>query len=80
MFDSKAHNPGVLVSSHTGSSGFFVGMSLGKTLQGPSLVLVKLKKADMNNVTCHHDYDWNTIENGIEHHSISQLISIQLMA
>ena len=32
-------NPGVLGSSRTGSSGFFVGVSLGKTLQSPSLVL-----------------------------------------
>ena len=38
-------NPGVLGLSHTGSSGFFVGVSLGKTLQSPSLVLVKPRKA-----------------------------------
>ena len=48
------HNPGVLSSSHTGSSGFFVGVSLGKTLQSPSLVLGKPKK-DMNNVSCSCD-------------------------
>ena len=32
----------------------FVGVSLGKTLQNPSLVLVKLRK-DINNVSCRHD-------------------------
>ena len=47
-------NQGVLGLSRTGSSGFFVGVSLGKTLQSPSLVLVKLRK-DMNNVSCHRD-------------------------
>ena len=31
--------------------GFFVGVSLGKTLQSPSLVLVKPQK-DINNVIC----------------------------
>ena len=46
-------NPGVLGLSRTGSSEF-VGMSLGKTLQSPSLVLVKPRK-DMNNVSCHCD-------------------------
>ena len=34
--------------------GFFVGVSLGKTLQSPSLVLVKPRK-DMNNVSCCRD-------------------------
>ena len=43
-------NPGVLGSSGTRSSGFFVGVPLGKTLQSPSLVLVKPRK-DMNNVS-----------------------------
>ena len=47
-------NPGVLGSSCTGSYGFFVGVSLGKTLQSPSLILKKLRKG-MNNVSCHHD-------------------------
>ena len=32
----------------------FMGMSLGKTHQSPSLVLVKPKK-DLNNVSCRHD-------------------------
>ena len=44
------HNPGVLGSSRTGSFGFFRGSVLGKTLQSPSLVLVKPRK-DMNNVS-----------------------------
>ena len=47
-------NPGVLGLSGTGSSGLFVGVSLGKTLQSPSLVLVKPRK-DMNNVSCCSD-------------------------
>ena len=47
-------NPGVLGSSRTGSSGFFVGVSFGKTLQSPSLVLVKSRN-DMNNVSCLRD-------------------------
>ena len=34
--------------------GFLVGVSLDKTLQSPSLVLVKPRK-DMNNVNCNHD-------------------------
>ena len=46
--------PGVLGWSRTGSSGFFVGVALGKTLQSPSLVLVKPRK-DMNDVSCRHD-------------------------
>ena len=33
---------------------FFVGVSLGKILQSPSLVLVKPRKA-MKNVNCRHD-------------------------
>ena len=47
-------NPVVLGSSRTGSSGFFVGVSMGKTLQSPSLVLVKPRK-DMNNVSYGRD-------------------------
>ena len=34
--------------------GFFVGVSLRKTLKSPSLVLVKPRE-DMNNVSCRHD-------------------------
>ena len=44
------HNPGFLGSS----LGFLWGMSLGKTLQSYSLVLVKPGK-DMNSVSCRHD-------------------------
>ena len=47
-------NPGNLGSSHTGSSEFFMGVSLGQTLQSPSLVLVKPRN-DMNNMNCRHD-------------------------
>ena len=47
-------NQGVQGSSRTGSSEFFVGVSLGKILQSPSLVLVKPRK-DMNNVNCRRD-------------------------
>ena len=47
-------SPGVLGSSYTGSSGFLVGVSLGKTLQSPSLKLEK-PRIDMNKVSCHHD-------------------------
>ena len=46
--------PGVLGSNRTGSFGFFVRVSLGKTLQSPSLVLVKPRK-EMNNVCCRRD-------------------------
>ena len=42
-------NPGRLGSSRTRSSGFFVGVSFGKILQIPSLVLVKARK-DLNSV------------------------------
>ena len=54
MVECSTRNPGVLVSIRPGSSGFFVGVSLGKTLQSPSLVLVKPRK-DMNNVSCRRD-------------------------
>ena len=51
----STHNPGVPGSSCTGSSVFFfVGVSLGKTLESPSLVLVKPGK-DMNSVSCRRD-------------------------
>ena len=48
------HNLGVLGSTHTGSSGFFMGVSFGKTLQSFILVLMKPRK-DMNNVSCRCD-------------------------
>ena len=35
-------------------SGFLVGVSLGKTLQSPSPVLVK-PRTDMNNISCNHE-------------------------
>ena len=47
-------NQGVLGSSRTGSSGFFVRVSLGKTIQRPRIALVKPRK-DMNNVSCRRD-------------------------
>ena len=47
-------NPGVLGSSRTGSSGVFVGVSLGKTLQSLSLVLDKPRN-DINNVSYRRD-------------------------
>ena len=47
-------NPGAWVWTAPDPVGFFVGVSLGKTLKNPSLVLVKPRK-DMNNVNCHHD-------------------------
>ena len=34
--------------------GFFVGVSLGKTLQNPSLIMVKPRK-EINNVSCRRD-------------------------
>ena len=49
MVKCLTRNQGVPGSSRTESSEFFVGVSLGKTLQNPSLVLVKPRK-DMNNV------------------------------
>ena len=65
-------NPGALGSSHTESSGFFVGVSLGKTLQSPVLVLVKPRK-DMNNVCCRRDMtEIYTLESDVKHHSINQ--------
>ena len=48
-------NPVVQGSSRTTSSGFFfVGVSVGQTLQSPSLIIVKPRK-DMNNVSCRRD-------------------------
>ena len=51
---SLTSDPGVMGSNPTGSSKFFIGVSLGKTLQSPSLVLVKPRK-DMNDVSCRCD-------------------------
>ena len=48
-------NSGVLGwSLNSGSSGFFVGVSLAKILQSPSLELMKPRKY-MNNVSRHRD-------------------------
>ena len=44
-------NQGVLGSSRTGASGYFAEVSLGKTLQSPSLVLMKPGK-DISTVSC----------------------------
>ena len=44
-------NQGILGSICTGSSRFFRGIVMGKTLQSPSLVLMKPRK-DMTNVSC----------------------------
>ena len=46
------HNP--VVMNRTGSSGFFMGVFLGKTLQSPSLIIVKPRE-DMDNVSCCSD-------------------------
>ena len=54
MVNCFNHNQGVLGLSHTGSSWFFVEVSLGNTLHNPSPVLVKLGK-DMNNVCSCND-------------------------
>ena len=54
VVECLTHNPGFLGSSHTGSSGVFMGLSLDRTLQNLSLVLVKSRK-DMNNVSCRCD-------------------------
>ena len=45
---------GLLGSSRTGSSRFFVGASFGKIIQSPSPVLVKPRK-DINDVSCRGD-------------------------
>ena len=63
------HNQGVLGMSSTGSSGFFMGVSLGKTIQSPSQVLVKPRK-DMNNVSCRCDMTEILLKSGVKHHSI----------
>ena len=47
-------SPTVLSSTRNGSFGFFRGVSLGKTLQSPSLVQVKPRQ-DMNDVSYRRD-------------------------
>ena len=68
-------NPGILGLSRTGSSEFFLVVSLGKTLQNPSLVLVK----DMNNVSCHRDMTENSVESGVKHHSVMIITIITII-
>ena len=51
VFDSQSRAPG---SNCIGSSGFFMGVSLGKTIQSPNIILAKRKK-DINNVSCRLD-------------------------
>ena len=63
-------NPEVLGSSRTGTSEFFMGVSLGQTLLSASLVLVKPRK-DMNNPSCLCDKTKNTIESIVKHSSIN---------
>ena len=63
------HNSGVLDSSHTGSSGFFMGISSGKTLRSPSLLQIKSRK-DKNDVSYSRDMTEITVESGVKHHSI----------
>ena len=48
------HNPGVLGSSRTESSGLFSGSVLGQDTSELSLVLVKPRK-DMNNMSCRRE-------------------------
>ena len=59
----------VLDSDFIGSSGFFVGVSLGKTFQSPSLVMVK-PRTDMNNMSFLRDVS-NAVQSGVKHHSIN---------
>ena len=54
VVEHLTRNPGVLDLSCNRFSGFFVGVSFGKKLQSPSLLLVKPKK-DMNDVICCFD-------------------------
>ena len=48
-------NPGVFVSSRTGSPWSFMGMSSGKTLQSPQPIVLTKPMKDTNNVSCHRD-------------------------
>ena len=54
VVECLTRNTGVLDATSTGSSGFFLGMSLGKALRSPSLVMVKPGK-DMNNLSWRRD-------------------------
>ena len=48
------HNPGVLGSSHTGSSGFFHGSVLGQDTSEPQPSTGETHE-DVNNVSCRRD-------------------------
>ena len=60
MFDLQS-----LVGAAMKSSEFFEGVSFGKTLQSPTLVLGKPRK-DMNNVSCCHDMTEILLKNTIQ--------------
>ena len=62
MVECWTGNPGVLGSSRTGSTESFLGVPFGKTLQSPSIELVKPRK-DMNILSCWHDTC--TVESGV---------------
>ena len=47
-------DPEVPGLSLNGSTSFFVGMTVGETLQSPCLVMVNLRK-NINNVSCRRD-------------------------
>ena len=64
-------NQGVMGSSCIGSFGFFVGESLGKTLQSSSLVLMKPKE-HINNVSCRRDMT-EIMLNGVKPQSVNHL-------
>ena len=72
MVKCLTFNLGVMVRATLNPLGFFMGVSLGKTLQIPSTVLVKPRK-DVNNMSFCHDMTeillkalWH------KHHSINQ--------
>ena len=70
MLDQQENNTqkGFPGSSRTGSSGAFMRVTLGKTLQSPSLLLVKPRK-EMNNVSCRRDMTeilWKAVKNNAQ--------------
>ena len=54
LFQCLTHNPGVVGSSHTGSSGFFLGCVLGQDTSEPQPSTGETQE-DMNNVSCCRD-------------------------
>ena len=54
MVKCLTRNPGVLGSSHTGSSGFFRGSVLGQDTSEPQPSTGEAQE-DMNNVNCRRD-------------------------